>query len=66
MPNPRKLPKEPWCELLKMDVFDANRVLPKDPNEEWPKRDPPKDELLKLDPPECKLPKCDPLKPVPP
>jgi hypothetical protein len=49
-----------------MDVFDANRVLPKDPNEEWPKRDPPKDELLKLDPPECELPKCDPLKPAPP
>jgi hypothetical protein len=49
-----------------MDVFDANRVLPRDPNEEWPKRDPPKDELLKLAPPECGLPKCDPLKPAPP
>jgi len=43
-----------------MDVFDANRVLPKDPNEEWPKRDPAKEEFPKLD-----ALKFDPLKPAP-
>jgi hypothetical protein len=57
-------------------VFEANRLLPNDPNVEWPKRDPAKDELpkfdplkldpLKFDPPKLELLKRELLKPAPP
>jgi hypothetical protein len=47
-----------------MDVFDANLVLPKDPNEAWPKRDPAKEEFPKPDALKFDL-KFDPLKPAP-